>query len=206
MITIIDYGLGNLRSIQNMLRRIGYQSTISSDPNEIKAANGLILPGVGAFDHGMKNISQRGLRDVLDYKALEEKVPVLGICLGMQLLASSSEEGIEPGLGWIPGKAIRFRFEEENKLLKVPHMGWNSIRVVNESPLSNGFDAEMRFYFVHSYHVICEDRNDVILEAEYGGPVAAGIKRGNIMGTQFHPEKSHKYGMRLLSNFIKLCT
>lgn len=204
MITIVDYGLGNLSSIKSMLRRLGFQSVITSDPGAIREADKIILPGVGAFDNGMKNIRAKGLETLLNDKALVERVPVLGICLGMQLLSDGSEEGIEPGLGWVPGKAIKFRFESGHSALKVPHMGWNDVRVNDESQaLVKGFLSEMRFYFVHSYHVVCDNPKDVLMTVDFGGPVVAAVSRGNIMGTQFHPEKSHKFGMLLLKNFAE---
>jgi glutamine amidotransferase len=188
-----------------MLRRLGFQSVITSDPGAIREADKIILPGVGAFDNGMKNIRAKGLETLLNDKALVERVPVLGICLGMQLLSDGSEEGIEPGLGWVPGKAIKFRFESGHSALKVPHMGWNDVCVNDEShALVKGFLPEMRFYFVHSYHVVCTNPKDVLMTVDFGGPVVAAVSRGNIMGTQFHPEKSHKFGMLLLKNFAEM--
>lgn len=204
MITIIDYGLGNLSSIKNMLRRLGFSSEISSDPDIIAKAEKLILPGVGAFDHGMKSIAEKGLREVLNKKTMVEKVPTLGICLGMQLLFEGSEEGIEPGLGCIRGKVVKFNFGNGLASLKIPHMGWNTVKIKKESILVNNFLTEMCFYFVHSYHVICEKPDDVLLSTDYGGEVTASVQHGNIMGTQFHPEKSHKYGMILMKNFAEL--
>jgi len=204
LITIVDYGLGNLSSIKNMLRRLGHHTQISSDQEIIGAADKLILPGVGAFDNGMRNIRSKGLEEVLRRKALGEQVPILGICLGMQLLFEGSEEGTEKGLGWIKGRAVRFKFDPEHGALKVPHMGWNLVTPRGDSPLVQGFLPDMRFYFVHSYHVICDDPSDVLLTADYGLKVVAAVRRGNIMGTQFHPEKSHKYGMILLQNFAKM--
>lgn len=204
MITIVDYGLGNLSSIKNMLRRLGFEAAISADPAVIERAPKIILPGVGAFDNGMRNIRARGLEAVLNRKALEERVPTLGICLGMQLLSDSSEEGRERGLGWIHGRAVRFSFPEAPARLKIPHMGWNSVSVRSSSLLVKDFLPEMRFYFVHSYHVVCDEPGDVLLSAEYGGPIAAAVQKGNIMGTQFHPEKSHKFGMILLKNFAEM--
>lgn len=204
MITIVDYGLGNLNSIKSMLRRIGFTSEITSDLEKISLANKLILPGVGAFDNGMKNLRSKGLEPLLRRKVFEEKVPLLGICLGMQLLCDGSEEGKEAGLGWIPGFARKFKFCDENKSLKVPHMGWNNVQIVGKSELVKDFHTEMRFYFVHSYHVICENPENVLLTVDYGGAVVAAIKKDNILGTQFHPEKSHKFGMQLLKNFAEL--
>lgn len=204
MITIVDYGLGNLNSIKNMLRRLGVASEISGDPEKILNAEKLILPGVGAFDHGMNNLRSRGLEAPLNKKVMEERVPVLGICLGMQLLCEGSEEGKEPGLGWVPGKAIRFRFDGLNASLKIPHMGWNGVSVTGASKLVNGFLPDMRYYFVHSYHVVCSDPKDVLMTVDYGGSVVAAVHRGNVLGTQFHPEKSHKFGMMLLKNFAEM--
>ena len=187
-----------------MLRRLGYQAIITSDPEKIGDAEKIILPGVGSFDTGMRNIRERGLEPILNKKAIEGQVPILGICLGMQLLSESSEEGKELGLGWIPGQAVRFVFTDDNERLKIPHMGWNSVTTVGNSPLFEGFLPEMRFYFVHSYHVVCRRQEDVLMTTEYGGVITAAVERGNIMGTQFHPEKSHKYGMILLKNFAEM--
>ena len=204
MITIVDYGLGNLSSIKSMLRRIGFISEITSNLDKISLADKLILPGVGAFDNGMKNIRSKGLEPLLRKKVLEDKVPILGICLGMQLLCDGSEEGKEPGLRWIPGFAKKFNFINENKNLKIPHMGWNNVQITGNSELIKDFLPEMRFYFVHSYHVVCDNPENILLTVDYGGFVAAAIKKDNIFGTQFHPEKSHKFGMQLLKNFAEL--
>lgn len=204
MMTIVDYGLGNLSSIQNMLRRMGYKALITGDPATILAAEKIILPGVGAYDNGMRNIASRGLREALDRKALEEKVPILGICLGMQLLFEGSEEGEEKGLGWIRGRAHLFRFTEGSDQLKVPHMGWNEVAIVSDHPLTRSLPETPRYYFVHSYRVECDDPTDIILTTEYGGLVTAAVAHGNVMGTQFHPEKSHRFGMALLKNFAEI--
>lgn len=204
MITIVDYGLGNLGSIKNMLRRIGFASEITSDLEKISLAEKLILPGVGAFDNGMKNIRSKGLEPLLRKKVLEDKVPLLGICLGMQLLCDGSEEGKDPGLGWIPGFARKFKFNSDQKSLKIPHMGWNNVQIVGKSDLVKDFLPEMRFYFVHSYHVVCKNPENLLLTVDYGGYAAAAIMKDNIFGTQFHPEKSHKFGMQLLKNFAEL--
>ena len=201
MITIVDYGMGNLGSICNMFKRIGTGVEVTSDVNRIAAARKLLLPGVGAFDAAMSRIQERGLRAVLNQKALEERVPVLGICLGMQLLTRSSEEGRLPGLGWVNATTRRFPVHQE---LPVPHMGWNLVRPATPSPLTTGLDDESRFYFVHSYYVRMEDEAKATLTTTYGVPFHAALQDGNIYGAQFHPEKSHRYGMRLLRNFANL--
>lgn len=205
MIVIIDYGMGNVGSILNMLRRIGAGAKVSGDPGEIDKADKLILPGVGAFDLGMANLSERGLIPGLNKKVLEQKCPVLGICLGMQLLSRKSEEGVLPGLGWIDAATRRFRFDEKNAHLKIPHMGWALVKSMNGGkPLFDGFDTELRFYFVHSYHVCCSRPEDILGTSFHGCEFTAAVKRENVMGTQFHPEKSHKFGMRVLRNFAAL--
>jgi glutamine amidotransferase len=203
MITIVNYGLGNLGSIINMMRKIGIQSNITSDPEEILSAKKLILPGVGHFDRAMERLNSTALREVIDRKALEEKIPILGICLGMHLLTRSSEEGILPGLSWIPAETVRFHFAPDSRL-KIPHMGWNNVHISTASPLTSGFDGNYRFYFVHSYYVRVDDQHHSILRAQHGIEFDAAIQKDNIYGVQFHPEKSHKYGMRLLENFTNL--
>jgi imidazole glycerol-phosphate synthase subunit HisH len=202
MITIVDYGLGNFGSIQNMLKYIGEPSIVTSDVNYLLKAEKLILPGVGHFDRGMLKINTSGLRDVLNKKVLGDKVPVLGICLGMQLLTDGSEEGSSKGLGWIPGYALRFNFIDKN--LKIPHMGWNNTSKNSESLLTVGFNNTFRFYFVHSYYVQVLDHKNSILKTTYGLEFDSAIQFNNIYGVQFHPEKSHKFGMSLLRNFSKL--
>lgn len=202
MIVIVDYGMGNLASIANMLQRVGSRGVISGDPALISGAEKLILPGVGSFDAAMRNLSERGLLPVLSEKVCLRKTPVLGICLGMQLLTSRSEEGELPGLGWISAETRRFDFPQGG--LKIPHMGWNSVREEKDSPLLSGTGGEQRFYFVHSYHVVCHDRRDVLATASYGGDFVAAVSRDNIYGVQFHPEKSHRFGMGLMKNFAEL--
>ncbi len=204
MITIIDYGMGNLASVQNMFKRIGAPCEITGDLDKINKAQKILLPGVGAFDAAVQRIDATGLRSLLSQKAEVEKVPVLGICLGMQLLTKSSEEGKLSGLGWIPAKTIKFSFDAGSNL-KVPHMGWNEIHVVNQYPLINDLPPEPRFYFVHSYHVKAEDDKYVIARTHYGHDFDSMITNGdNIFGAQFHPEKSHKFGMKLFENFARI--
>lgn len=202
MITIVDYGMGNLGSIQNMFKRIRVESEIAGDVDKIAVAKKILLPGVGAFDAAMQRINESGLKQVLDKKAMEEKVPVLGICLGMQLLTKSSEEGKLPGLGWIDAKTIRLQFGDYS--MKVPHMGWNLVFKKNESPLIKELPEEPRFYFVHSYYVQCSDPNDVLTTTHYGIDFHSIVQHQNIYGAQFHPEKSHKFGMKLLQNFAQI--
>jgi len=199
MIIIIDYGLGNLASIQNMLRKIDIESEITSNPKKIMMATKLILPGVGAFDHGMENLKKLKLIPAIEEQVLRKKVPILGICLGMQLMTEKSEEGKLPGLGWIKGDTIKFSFK--NKKLKIPHMGWNSVTVDKKHYLAKDLPRNSRFYFVHSYRVVLNDNRDNLLTTDYGGTFTSGFQRGNIMGVQFHPEKSHHFGMKLLENF-----
>jgi len=202
MITIVDYGMGNLGSIQNMFKRIKVESEITDGVDRIAAAKKILLPGVGAFDAAMQRINERGLKEVLNKKAMDEKIPVLGICLGMQLLTKSSEEGKLPGLGWINSETVRFQFTDHS--LKVPHMGWNLVYKKKESPLIDSLPDEPRFYFVHSYHVQCSLPSDVLTITHYGIDFHSIIQHENIYGAQFHPEKSHKFGMQLLENFARL--
>jgi glutamine amidotransferase len=201
MITIVDYGMGNLGSVANMLRRIGADSEVTGDPVRIADASRILLPGVGAFDAAMERIDAAGIRPVLEDKALRQKVPILGICLGMQLLTRGSEEGALPGLGWIQGQTRRLPTDGG---LKVPHMGWNVATRTRTCPLTEGLEGEIRFYFVHSYCVRTDDPQHTILGAHYGIDFAAAVQRDNIMGAQFHPEKSHRFGMQFLKNFAEL--
>ena len=202
MVTIVDYGMGNLGSIQNMFKRIKVESEITGDVEKVAAASKILLPGVGAFDAAMQRINETGLKEVLDKKARQDKAPVLGICLGMQLLTKSSEEGKLPGLGWIDAETKKFRFNDPS--LKIPHMGWNLVYKRNESRLIDNLPEEPRFYFVHSYYVQCVNSGDVLTTTHYGDDFHSIIQHGNIYGAQFHPEKSHKFGMKLLQNFSSL--
>lgn len=201
MIAILDYGIGNLGSVRNMLKRAGLQSEIADTEAQIAAAEKIILPGVGAFDRAMQRLNDSGLRDVLDRKALVEKVPVLGICLGMQLLTRGSEEGTLPGLGYIDAKALRF---PADVALKVPHMGWNQVTKAKPAALTADLPDDARFYFVHSYYVRVADEANAMLKCTYGLEFDAAVQAGNIFGAQFHPEKSHKFGRALFESFGKL--
>jgi len=201
MITIVDYGMGNLGSVVNMLRRIDVDSIVTSDPEQIAKASKVLLPGVGAFDAAMKRIAAAGIRDILDEKALHQRVPVLGICLGMQLLTRRSEEGTQPGLGWIRADTLQI---PKDMSLKTPHMGWNVARQTYPSPLTDSLGEESRFYFVHSYYVRTDLPQNTVLRTRYGVDFASAVQSENIMGVQFHPEKSHRFGMQLLRNFAAL--
>jgi glutamine amidotransferase len=199
MTVIIDYGLGNLGSIANMIKKIGHTSIITSDLEEIKNASKLILPGVGSFDNGMRNLAELGMIEVLNQKVLIEKTPVLGICLGMQLMTKSSEEGKLAGLGWIDAQTKKFISDT----LKIPHMGWNILKHQKESKLFDELESEKRYYFVHSYYVECLNKEDMLTLTTYTHDFVSSFERDNIIGAQFHPEKSHKFGMNLLTNFVE---
>ena len=200
-ITIIDYGMGNIGSIQNMLKKIGADSIVTSYTGEIKNSLKLILPGVGSFDTGIKNLIKLDLVDILNHKVINEKTPIIGFCLGMQLMTRSSEEGKLRGFGWMDAKTCRFRFNNSDEY-KIPHMGWNSIKIMKDNPLLMEQSDRTRFYFVHSYHVICKQSKDILFMTNYGYDFVSGFMKNNIVGLQFHPEKSHKYGMQILKNFV----
>ena len=199
-VVVVNYGLGNPSSVRNMLRKAGCESEVTSEPAEILAASRLLLPGVGAFDHGMQNLADLGLIEVLNEAVLVRKTPILGICLGLQLMSRCSEEGVLPGLGWLAADTVRFRFPQAADGFRVPHMGWNTV-VTTRQPFLGPSEVDARFYFVHSYHLRFDDPGDVALMADYGGPVVAAAVRDNIAGTQFHPEKSHRFGLALLRSF-----
>ncbi len=203
MIVIVDYGIGNLASVLNMFKKIGVKDVvISSEKEIIEKASKIVLPGVGAFDTGMNNLEHSGLISILNKKALEEKVPVLGICLGMQLLSKRSEEGVKQGLGWIDAETVKFDLNPQ-LMLKVPHMGWSYISVKRNNPLVE-MASKSRFYFVHSYHVKCLNESESLATCSFGEEFTCMINKDNIFGTQFHPEKSLKFGMKLLGNFATL--
>ena len=195
--------MGNLGSIQNMLRKVGCNSIITDNVEKISKAEKIILPGVGSFDRAMKNLNAMNIISVLNKKILEEHIPVLGICLGMQLLAKKSDEGAVPGLGYLDAEVKKFIFEDSIKL-RIPHMGWNTIEIEKLHLLLDELDNNSRFYFVHSYHIVCQNRKDVLASTDHGYKFTSAVAKGNILGVQFHPEKSHKFGMKLLKNFAKL--
>lgn len=203
MIVIVDYGLGNLASVLNMFKKIGIKDVIvSGDIEVIAMASKLVLPGVGSFDAGMSNLENSNLIPLLNKKVLEEKVPILGICLGMQLLTKKSEEGVKSGLGWIDAETVKFNLDPSLKL-KVPHMGWNYIKIQKQNPLID-MESKNRFYFVHSYYVKCIDESQSLATSNFGIDFTCMVNKDNIYGAQFHPEKSLKFGMKVLENFAKL--
>lgn len=203
MIVIIDYGLGNLASVKNMFNKVGVKDVlISKDVETIKNASKLILPGVGSFDTGMINLENSGLLSCLNEQVLVQKTPILGICLGMQLMTKKSEEGIKKGLGWINAETIKFNFPDDTNF-KVPHMGWNYVSIKKENPLIEQ-NTKNKFYFVHSYYVNCSDIEDIMGTTNYFNEFTCFFNHNNIFGVQFHPEKSLKFGMKLLENFAKL--
>ena len=203
MIVIVDFGMGNLRSIQYKLSRMGIEAMVTSRPGDVEKAEKLILPGVGHFAKAMSNLRDYGLISVLNSRVLAQGTPVLGICLGMQLFTMASEEGSVEGLGWIDAETKRFRFEEPNCHLPVPHVGWNTIHPKHPSPILAGVTAKQRFYFTHSYCVHCASLEDVLATTTYGHEFVSVIQKDNIYGTQFHPEKSHKRGIELIGNFVR---
>jgi len=204
MIIIIDYGLGNIRAFANVYERLNIPVSVAITSDDLKAATKIILPGVGAFDHSMSKLNNSGMRDTLDKLVLDHRLPILGICVGMQMLAKSSEEGVLPGLGWIDGTVKRFDASVLNSKTQLPHMGWNTIRPNNGNPLLVNFNNDSRFYFLHSYYFQCNNPNDTIATTDYGIQYSSAINHNNIYGVQFHPEKSHQWGIQLLKNFAEL--
>jgi glutamine amidotransferase len=202
MIAIVDYGVGNIRALLNVYKRLNIAIAAAGTPQDLRGAKKLILPGVGAFDHAMELLDRSGLRETLDEMVLGRGVPVLGICVGMQILSHSSEEGCRPGLGWIPGR-VRALSGLGVKIM-LPHLGWNDVQPALHSQLFNRLESEARFYFLHSYYMDCERAEHVAAFCNYGSEFACAVTSGNIYGVQFHPEKSHHYGMQLLKNFAEL--
>lgn len=206
MITIVDYGLGNIKAFANVYKRLNIPACYASTPEQLQQASKIILPGVGAFDHAMHKLNTSGLRETLDNLVLEKKVPVIGICVGMQMMANDSEEGTSKGLGWINGTVKRFSYpnDEVAKKHPLPHMGWNDINPVKASALVANLDEYKRFYFLHSYYFQCVNAADIVATANYGFDYACIVNHGNVYGIQCHPEKSHHNGVALLKNFAEL--
>ena len=200
MIAVIDYDVGNVGSIANMLRKAGVEAVITADPEQIERADKIVLAGVGSFDTGMQKLRQHGMVDLLDRRVRDGGTPLLGICLGMQFFGRGSEEGREPGLGWLRAETVRFKLPSDSRL-KIPHMGWNALDLAPSVNGSHGIAADARFYFVHSYHMVCEDEGDVFARTTYGYPFVSAVRRGNLFGVQFHPEKSHRFGLAMMERF-----
>ena len=204
MITIIDYGLGNIRAFANVYERLNIPVSVAKTADDLKDAVKIILPGVGAFDHAMSKLHHSGMRETLDKRVLNHQVPVLGICVGMQILAKSSDEGILPGLAWIDGTVKKFDVSVLNSKTQLPHMGWNTIHPIMIIRCSLIWTDKSRFYFLHSYYFQCNNQNDTISTTEYGIRYTSAVNSKNIYGVQFHPEKSHQWGIQLLKNFADL--
>ena len=197
-ICIVDYGIGNIKAFKNIYDKLNVNIEIASKKEQFVNATHLILPGVGTFDWAMSKLNESGLRETLDRLVLEKKIPILGICVGMQIMASQSEEGVLSGLNWIEGKVLKL-----DKDIILPHMGWNNVKLSNKSDLFNNIE-NFEFYFLHSYYYKTEDDKHILSMSEYGDLFASAIYKENIFGTQFHPEKSHKNGIKILENFLKI--
>ena len=205
MIGIVDYGMGNVGSVHRMFKKIGASSVIANQPEQLEGCNRLVVPGVGAFDNAMARLNTTGFYQALNELVLGKEIPVLGICLGMQLLLNSSEEGQSAGLGWIKGSVVKFRFTDNTQRLPVPHMGWRDVDMKNGCGLFSSNDDPPRFYFVHSYHAVPDSPEVIIGTAEYGYQFCCAVRQRNVFGVQFHPEKSHRFGMQMLKHFADSC-
>jgi imidazole glycerol-phosphate synthase subunit HisH len=199
VITIVDYGMGNIQAFTNVFRRNHIPVNVADSPRDLETASKLIIPGVGSFDHAMKKLNNSGMRPSLEHLVLEKKTPTLGVCVGMQMLANTSEEGLLKGLGWVPGSVKLF-----DESLRLPHMGWNNVDPLIDSPLFRDLESEASFYFLHSYYFECERQGDAIATTSYGQAFTSAVSSGNVYGVQFHPEKSHHFGNTLLKNFAEL--
>ena len=201
MITIIDYGVGNIFAFQNVYKRLNIPTKIAKSISDLDSAEKIILPGVGAFDYAMQRLNASGMREKLDELVLDKKVPVLGICVGMQMMGNKSDEGVMEGLKWINADILKFDESLIKQRTKLPHMGWNDVKITKNNILFNELDENAIFYFLHSYYFKCQQQNDVIATTEYGISFTSAVNVNNIFGIQFHPEKSHRYGEQLLNNF-----
>ena len=204
MIKIVDYGLGNISAFSNMFKRMNIPAAAVKTAAELEGASKIILPGVGAFDHAIELLNASGIRGMLEKMVCEDNIPVLGICVGMQILANGSDEGNFPGLGWVPGRVRAFKSEEKSASLPLPHMGWNDVTPMGGGHLFGGLERDARFYFLHSYFFECEKQESIIAASNYGIDFSCAVRSGNVYGVQFHPEKSHNYGALLLKNFAEL--
>jgi imidazole glycerol-phosphate synthase subunit HisH len=204
MIAIVDFGSGNIGAFVNAYNGLGIPLRVAKKSDDLEGATKIILPGVGAFDDAMEKLEQSGMRPALDDLVLRQHVPVVGVCVGMQMLAASSEEGKLRGLGWIDGDVKRFEPTAIDGSIRVPHMGWNNVQQLKATPLFDGLEVDSRFYFLHSFYLECHRAEDVVAVTDHGGEFVAAVSSGNVFGVQFHPEKSHGWGRRLLENFAAL--
>lgn len=204
MIAIVHYGLGNVHAFANIYKRLNISVTMATTPEDLKAADQIILPGVGAFDWAMTRLNNSGMRNALEHSVMTERRPILGICVGMQMLARNSDEGEAEGLGWVDGEVKRFDVSSFSQKTRLPHMGWNDAQARESTGLFSELDSNARFYFLHSYYFSPDSQKDVLAETDYNGVFASSVRAENVYGVQFHPEKSHQWGIRLLENFAQL--
>jgi glutamine amidotransferase len=204
MITVINYGCGNIKAIQNVFHKLSVKSTVASCKDDLNHVDKLILPGVGAFDFAMQKLNDSGMKDRLDELVLQMNIPVLGICVGVQLMTQASEEGKLPGLGWIGATVKRFDDNKSDKPVNLPHMGWNDVTPSRRTELFTGLEQGAKFYFLHSYYLLCHEDGLPIAVSDYAGEFVCGVNKDNVYGVQFHPEKSHRFGALLLENFAKM--
>jgi glutamine amidotransferase len=204
MITIINYGIGNIRAFVSVFKSLDIPVKVASESNELLGSDKLILPGVGSFDFAMNRLNNSGMRQTLDDLVLNKKIPILGVCVGMQMLANHSEEGVSPGLGWISGVVNKFDISKFFNQEKIPHMGWNDVYLTKMSSLMTNLDRDARFYFLHSFYFLCNDSSDEIAYSNHGTRFSCIVGAQNVYGVQFHPEKSHRWGVQLLRNFYQL--
>jgi len=204
MIAIVDYGLGNVAAFANIYKRLNVPAGAAKTADDLRGASRIILPGVGSFDQAVDRLTRSGMREPLEEIMHSGGVPVLGVCVGMQMLAACSAEGRLPGLGWVPGTVKKFDVSTLGDMKALPHMGWNDVKPATDSKLFDGLGADARFYFLHSYYFECAERDHVLAETEYGIRFSSAVSRGNLYGVQFHPEKSHRFGVQLLHNFASL--